>query len=366
MAGTAAIESLSLTQLRLPLTVPYKLAFGDVTHFDTVLVELHLDDGRHGLGEATILTGYTNETVPEAWRAGCDIARRCVNLSASEARTVFAASAQSVPFTVAAFGTALEMAEGRALLASDAPRRVPLLFGLNPVDPGAIDAALDEAFAAGFETVKVKVGFDLEKDQARMRHIQAANAGRMSLRVDGNQGYDTADAVRFAGELDPSDVELLEQPCHMDNWAGHEEVARVSTVPLMLDESIYTPADIDRAADLGAGFVKLKLMKSGSLDALAAGLERIRRRGMKPVLGNGVASDIGCWMEACVAAAHIDNAGEMNGFLRQDRPLVTNPLAFSRGAVEIPPAYRPRLDSRRMTDFTVAARRFGATTKTEH
>ena len=54
-------------------------------------------------------------------------------------------------------------------------------------------------------------------------------------------------------------------------------------------------------------------MKLGSLAALARGLERIRELGMEPVLGNGVATEIGCWMEACVARSHIRNAGEMNG-----------------------------------------------------
>ena len=47
---------------------------------------------------------------------------------------------------------------------------------------------------------------------------------------------------------------------------------------------------------------------------------------MEPVLGNGVASDIGCWMEACVARRQIGNAGEMNGFLRPAAPLAQPPM----------------------------------------
>jgi hypothetical protein len=34
---------------------------------------------------------------------------------------------------------------------------------------------------------------------------------------------------------------------------------------------------------------------------------------MEPVLGDGL-SEIGCWMEACVARTTIHNAGEFNGF----------------------------------------------------
>ena len=70
----------------------------------------------------------------------------------------------------------------------------------------------------------------------------------------------------------------------------------------MLDESIYDIADIERAAaEHACAFVKVKLMKFVGLDALAAAIERIRALGMQPVLGNGVACDISCWMEACVA-----------------------------------------------------------------
>ncbi len=58
----AIVERLNLYRLEVPLATPYKLSFGPVTRFDTVLVEAQDDDGRIGLGEATLLTGYTDET----------------------------------------------------------------------------------------------------------------------------------------------------------------------------------------------------------------------------------------------------------------------------------------------------------------
>ena len=61
------VERLRLHRLEVPLASPYKLAFGPVTKFDTILVEAQDSDGRIGLGEATLLTGYTDETVDGAW-----------------------------------------------------------------------------------------------------------------------------------------------------------------------------------------------------------------------------------------------------------------------------------------------------------
>ena len=42
-------------------------------------------------------------------------------------------------------------------------------------------------------------------------------------------------------------------------------------------------------------------MKMGGLASPGSGLARIRELGMEPVLGNGVACEVGCWMEACIA-----------------------------------------------------------------
>ena len=52
--------------LRLPLLTPYKLAFGPVEALDTVIVHVETE-GSEGFGEATLLTGYTDETIGDTW-----------------------------------------------------------------------------------------------------------------------------------------------------------------------------------------------------------------------------------------------------------------------------------------------------------
>ncbi len=155
-------------------------------------------------------------------------------------------------------------------------------------------------------------------------------------------------------------IALFEQPCAAGDWASHLAVARDCPLPLMLDESIYDEADIDRAAALSASrFVKVKLMKFVSLDRLAAAIERIRGHGIEPVLGNGVAGDIGCWMETCIAARHIGNAGEMNGWTKMRRSLLRNPLRIEQGAVQLPAGYRPQLDPDALDAQTLAVHTTG-------
>ena len=353
------IDELRLHRLRIPLKEPYKLAFGAVTHFDTILVELSTGDGRNGIGEATILNGYTVEEIEPSWRLTGEIAAALCGLSFDEARRAAERNLDAAPFVTTAFVTAMEMASCHPALDVRDPVAVPLLAGINKTDDAGFAAEIEHALAAGYRTLKIKVGFDAEADLARIGRIQKANAGRANLRIDANQGFTKDEACRFAAGLDPDSIELLEQPCSAHDWAAAEAVAKVTAVPLMLDESIYTLADIDRAAAVGARFVKLKLMKLGSLERLAEGLQRIRRLGMTPVLGNGVASEVGCWMEAAIARTHIDNAGELNGFLRQAAPICSSPLTAAHGAVQLIPGWRPVLDPARLAEVAVSVRGFG-------
>ncbi len=337
------IERLQLHRLSLPLTTPYKLAFGPVTAFDTILVRASDADDHGGFGEATILTGYTPETIDSVWRIAGETAAAMLGAEFGQAKATALAAHTTAPFTATALATAVEMLEGSPLL--DAPgAAVPLLAIINATDPAGIEREIEARIAEGYGTLKIKVGFDLQPDLVRVAFIQSRLGGRARIRLDGNQGYSRDDGVTFAASLDPDGVELLEQPCHMDDWQAAEATAKAATVPMMLDESIYGADEIERAADLNAAhYIKLKLMKAGSLTNLERQLRLIRDLGMIPVLGNGVAADPGCWMEACVAARHIDNAGEMNGFLKPTEGLFVAPIPVSAGAMILPTA-TPTLD----------------------
>lgn len=352
------ISAVSLRLLRIPLLKPYKLALGAVAHFDTMLCQL-VAQKRAGIGEATILTGYSSETISESWRRAQIVAQKLPGLTIASGKELIACTLQQYPFTATMLTTALEMAQDHPALQVLAPVRVSLLAGINATDSKAVAAEIDAALVAGYQTLKIKVGFDLKRDLERVAFIQNYCQQRARLRIDANQGYSREEARRFASAIDPAAIELLEQPCAADDWDSLEAVAKVTAVPLMLDESIYVDTDIARAAAIGASFVKLKLMKCGSLDNLQRGIGLIRDCGMQPVLGNGVASDIGCWMEACVASKLISNAGEMNGFLRQAEALACPPQPVENGAMVLTANGAPQLDEAILAPVTLESVRFG-------
>jgi L-alanine-DL-glutamate epimerase-like enolase superfamily enzyme len=353
----ARIDRFGAHRLRVPLARPYKLAFGAVTHYDTILVQVTLADGRLGFGEATLLTGYTDETID----ASCELVRAqgpgLPGVPAALALGQAHELAARAPFVASAIASALECATGHPLLEAPGGARVPLLGLLQGDGEQALRAEFECLHAEGYRTVKVKVGFDAVADARHVACVQRVVGARARIRVDANQGFDAAAACRFIDAVDPTGIELFEQPCAAGDWAAHAIAARAAArtgLPLMLDESIYGVADIERAAAEGAcSYLKVKLMKFPGIDALVRAIERIRALRMTPVLGNGVACDVSCWMEACVAAAHVDTAGEMNGFTKVPRMLFTEPLAQESGHVVLPAA-RPALDSTMLARYATA------------
>ena len=343
--GGVRIARAEVRQIRLPLATPYKVSLLTLTAFDPFVVLLHDEAGRVGFGEALIVPGYTTETVEETWACCCRLVDQVAGQGIEAARTLARAAVATQVGAASAVLAALDMLAADPLLAPQQPLVVPLLAPLHADAPGALQAEIDERIAEGFGTLKVKVGFSWRDDLARVEAIQHHVAGRVTLRLDANQGYTPTDGAAFARALAPQGIELFEQPCHLADWDGNAAVAGVSTVPVMLDESIYGVDDIARAAAIpGVGFVKLKLKKIGSVQMLRAALERIGALGLVPVLGDGVSLEIGCWQEACVAACTVRNAGEMNGFLKVRERLFLQPLPFARGAIRVPAGYAPQLD----------------------
>ena len=348
-----SLESITLYRLELPLKVPYKLAFGPVTHFDTLIASVIDADGNQGLGEATILTGYTPETIEGSWNLIQALAKDLVLQSDESNQQLLDHYLASDPFTVTALASAIDFFSTQSFAS------VPILGVVNSESLEDLELEIERLISSGFNTLKVKVGFDVEKDSLKVKNVQRVLKERAKIRLDGNQGYSRTEAIRFIELLDPVGIELFEQPCHADDWDSALAISKIANVPMMLDESIYGLEDIQRAADLKiASYIKVKLMKFGSYKNLNNALSLISNLGMKPVLGNGVAGEIGCWMEALAAKTHITNAGEMNGFLKPVSSVLKNPLQFKDGCISLEPSYMPNLDLNLINHYQISTKQY--------
>lgn len=339
------IRKVTLRRLRLPLSSPYRLSYRTFVEFEPYLVEIEDDGGRVAFADGHVSPGSSSETREGAWAFCLSRLAGLPGRDTVDAKAALLARFQESKVAVTAMVCAIEALEASPYLTVAQDTVLPLLVPVGASEPDAIREEINRRVAQGFKVFKVKVGKDVTADLERVRAIQDACAGRATLRLDANRAYSRADAVAFAGRLDPAGIELFEQPCEADDWEANAAVAAISPVPLMLDEPICALDDIDRAATLpNVGYCKLKLKRFGSLERLAEGLARVRSRGMRAVLGDGLGSEIHNWMEACVARTTIDNAGEFNGFLKHPDKLFRNPLGFEHGAIVMAAGYRPELD----------------------
>lgn len=354
--ASAVIDSVRMRMLRMPLETPYWSMISTLHAFDAMVAEVRLRGGGEGFGECVIVNGYTHETPAGGWAFCTEQAPRLAGRPVPAALELLAPHAHEHAHAVSCLAAAIEMAAGHSLLAaSTRERRVPLLAPLHSKDLGALPDEIERRLSEGFRTLKVKVGQDVRADLARVRQIQASVAGRALIRLDANQGFSRADGCDFAATLDPAGIELLEQPCAADDWDAAVAVKAVSKVPMMLDESIYGEPDIERAGRLRAArYIKLKLVKTPGIDALRQGLAAIARSGMRAVLGNGVSTEIGNWMEACVSADGLTTASEGNGFLKPLGRLFLDPLTCASGCIVLPAGYRPEIDRAALERFGVA------------
>lgn len=347
------IARLALRRLRLPLHTPYRLSYRTFTEFEPFLVEVEDSDGRVARADAHISPGSSAETREGGWAHLTERLPRLVGMDPEAAKATLLSDFAASKVATTAAVVALEIVADDPLARVEAPADLPLLTPIGALEPADIEREVEQAISAGFATLKIKVGKDLEGDLVRLGHIQRAVAGRATLRVDANRAYDRDDAIAFARRADPEGIMLFEQPCEADLWDDNAAVAAASDIPVMLDEPICTMQDIERAAGIpGVGFCKVKLKRFGGLQPLADGIRAIQGAGMQAVLGDGLGSDLHAWCEAAVAARSIHNAGEFNGYLKMTGRLFAEPLTTERAVLHLDPGPCPALDPDRIEAAT--------------
>jgi len=356
------LQEIKLRTVRLPLIRPYVLSYRTFAEFEPIIIEVRDRDGRVGWGEGHISPGSSSETREGGWAFCREHAAAVIGMDTKDAKAVITGHVGESKVAATALLTAIEMLEDHPLLTSAREVRLPLLTPFNSSRQGEIEEEVERRLEEGFGTFKIKVGKAADDDVRRVRAIQRAIAGRATMRLDANRAYSEADACRFAASLDPTGIELFEQPCRTEDWDANAKVASVSPVPVMLDEPICELADVERAAAIpNVGFCKLKLKRFGGLDLLREALDAVRRCGMESVLGDGLSSELGCWMEACVASVTIRNAGEFNGFLKPKVRLFAEPLQFTAGELVMSPEFKPAIDTDVLAAHEVTCERFAPT-----
>jgi muconate cycloisomerase len=187
----------------------------------------------------------------------------------------------------------------------------------------------------GFRAVKVKVGLAGIDDVRRLRGIRRGLGRKIDLRVDANGAWSADNVVEHIRALQPCGLSSVEQPVPHAEVDSLREVRRQVQVPLMLDESLCSLIDAERAvAGQTCDLFNLRLSKCGGFIP-SLRLAQLARR-------NGLGCQLGCQVgETAVLSAAGRHFAQSLAGLRYcegsyDRHLVqealaTQDLTFGRG-----------------------------------
>lgn len=179
------------------------------------------------------------------------------------------------------------------LLGVDPSRTPKSCVTLGMASPEEMERKLETV--KDFPLLKVKLGGPGDVDN--LRRIRANYKGK--LQVDANTAWNAADAVNVLRQIEPLQIELVEQPVPRGDLDGLRWVRERSPIPVFADESAHTLADIAQLAGRVDG-VNLKIMKTGGLREMQRMIHAARAHGMKVMLGSMVESSL-----ALTAAAQL-------------------------------------------------------------
>jgi L-alanine-DL-glutamate epimerase-like enolase superfamily enzyme len=319
-----------------------------------VLVRLETESGVVGAGEATVTPRWSGET---AWGAKAVIdhylAPAVLGLPVDDiagALEAMDAAAVLNPFAKSAVETAMLDAWGKlegkplyALLGGPVRNRaLPIRFSLAAARPETAAENARQRVAWGHRTVKVKVGLNPKADVERVAAVRDAIGPDVALTVDANGGWSVEDAVWALDAMRPYSRLLAEQPVRREDLDGMAEVRRRVDVPIMADESVFTPWDAEQAFKKEAcDILSIYPGKNGGVTVSMRIAELAAARGIPCAVGSNLELDPGtaAMCHLAVAARNVDAEryhGDILGTLYQELSVVKDPVRLEAGYAHCP------------------------------
>ncbi|MEO9934458.1 dipeptide epimerase [Rhodopirellula bahusiensis] len=118
--------------------------------------------------------------------------------------------------------------------------------------------------AYGFAQCKIKVGVDGQDDPSRVARIRRWIGRGVDLRLDANEAWCPEEVIEKMRPLREFGVTCIEQPVAHDEVDALASLRESIGVPIMLDESLTSRVDAERAIELGTcDLFNLRLSKCG-------------------------------------------------------------------------------------------------------
>lgn len=337
----------------LPVTGRRDHGIGEVSgKIEVIVLRLTAEGGTEGFGEASPWTVFTGSPEASYWALQRYMRPLVLGRRVADREAILAEASRAIVHCTeakAALDTALHDLAGKllgkpvwALLGEKTQPEIPLSVSLANPDFEADKALLRRLEADGVGIVKLKTGFaGFEFDLMRLDYLRSRHPG-MRIRVDYNQGLSREEALAQAPEAAKFTPDFIEQPVAAGDFATMAELRGRIGVPLLADESVFGPEDMERAIREGiCDGVSIKIMKAGGLERARHTARMAAQAGLFAYGGDmfetGIAHLAGAHMIAATPEISLGcEFYQASYYLVED--LLAEPFAVRNGKVIVPDA----------------------------
>ena len=308
------IREIQIGKVSIPLKKPFKTALRQVNSAEDIIIKVVTDTGEIGYGNApptAVITGDSQDSIVGAIRytigpklIGMDVDNLEGIMTAIDTAMLNNSSAK------AALDIAVYDLFGKL-------HGIPLykLFGgysntmvtdltISVNEPEEMVRDSQEAVAAGYRALKLKVGTDAALDIKRVKAIRAAVGYDIDIRLDANQGWTPKEAVRTIRKFEDLGlgIELIEQPVKAHDFEGLKFVTNHVDTDIMADESAFGPYEVFQLLAMSAcDLINIKVMKAGGLHNALRIASFAETVGMQCMMGCMLESKVGITAAASIA-----------------------------------------------------------------
>jgi len=245
------------------------------------------------------------------------------------------------------------------LMGGGCVEEIPLCALIPLMDPERMVEMAESFRDQGISSFRLKLGGDVEGDVRIVSLARERLGDEVRLRVDYNQAYSAAEAVRAIRSIEPFGIDLAEQPVRGSDFVGMAHVQRSVNTPLMAHEGCFSLQDIVTLVELGAiGVVGVNSERPGGVTNALRAIGYAEQRGLGVVLHNqplGIASA----MQVHLAAARyhaLGHAIELFGQVMMEDDLIAEPLDYQGGTVSVPsgPGFGVELDEDALARYALS------------
>lgn len=349
-------KSIETLLVEIPTIRPHKMAVATMQTQTLVLIKITTEDGFVGWGEATTIggLGYGEES-PESVQTNIDtyfapLLKTLSGLNIAQTMQVIQRNINGNRFAKCAIQTALLDIQSQRLgipvselLGGRLRDTISVLWVLASGDTEKDIAEAKKMITAKRHNIfKLKIGSrPLEQDIEHVLAIKQALGSEISIRVDVNRAWSELTAIKGIKMLQDGGVDLIEQPCAIQNIDAMQRLTRKFDIAIMADESLMGPQSAYELAKCNAASVfAVKVAQSGGLTEACEVGKLANLAGIDLYGGTMLEGPVGT-----IASAHVFStfsnlaySTELFGPLLLTEQILKKPLQYENFELKIPTA----------------------------